>query len=328
MTRYAAVDIGTNSVRLLISEVDGDGTTADERLMRITRLGRGVDRTGRLDPAGIEATIAALREYREVMDRYELAGVRATATSAARDVSNRADFFGPATEVLGVEPELLSGEDEARLSFLGATADLDPLDGPFLVVDIGGGSTEFAYGRANADRVIEFQAGTSIDVGCVRMTERYLHSDPPGADELSSCLSVLQLHWDDVRVDVPQAFEAARLVGLAGTVVNVAAVELGLAAYDRNATHHFVLTKEAVEDVFRTLATESLEDRKHNPGLEEARADVIVGGLCILVSIMRTFGFAECLVSESDILDGLIASQATPPGDGLPRATGPDTPVG
>ncbi|MFN8051064.1 MAG: Ppx/GppA phosphatase family protein [Acidimicrobiales bacterium] len=305
MTRYAAIDIGTNSVRLLI----GDGTTSDERLMRITRLGRGVDATGRLDPAGIDATLAALRDYREVMDRFELAGVRVTATSAARDAANRDDFFGPAAEIVGTELELLSGEDEARLSFLGATAELDPLDGPFLVVDIGGGSTEFAVGRAGDDGVIAFEAGVSIDVGCVRMTERYLHSDPPDPAELSSCLSVLQLHWDDVRVAVPGAFEAATLVGLAGTVVNVAAVELGLAAYDRNATHHFVLTKEAVEDVFRTLATETLADRKHNPGLEEARADVIVGGLCVLVSIMRNFGFDECLVSESDILDGLLLSQ-------------------
>jgi len=309
MTRYAAVDIGTNSVRLLIGgPADGGGITSDERLMTITRLGRGVDRTGRLDPAGIAATLDALRDYRAVMDRHDLAGVRATATSAARDAANRDDFFGPATELLGVEPELLSGDDEARLSFLGATSDLDPHDGPFLVVDIGGGSTEFAFGRSDGDRIV-YEAGTSIDVGCVRMTERYLHSDPPDPAELSSCLSVLQLHWDDVRVAVPQAFEAARLVGLAGTVVNVAAVELGLTAYDRSATHHFVLTKDAVEDVFRTLATETVEDRKFNPGLEPARADVIVGGLCVLVSIMRNFGFDECLVSESDILDGLLISQ-------------------
>lgn len=306
MTLVAAVDIGTNSVRLLV----GDGTTAPERLMRITRLGRGVDATGRLDPEGIDATLAALREYREVMDRYELASVRATATSAARDAANRDDFLGPATEILGVEPELLSGDEEARLSFAGATAELDPADGPFLVVDIGGGSTEFAYGEAPADgRGIEFVGGVSIDVGCVRMTERYLHGDPPGADELSSCLSVLALHWDDVRVALPQAFGARTLVGLAGTVVNMAAVEIGLPAYDRDATHHFVLTKEAAEDVFRTLATEPLADRIHNPGLEEARADVIVGGACVLVSIMRNFGFDECLVSESDILDGLVAGQ-------------------
>ncbi|HNI34230.1 MAG TPA: Ppx/GppA phosphatase family protein [Microthrixaceae bacterium] len=305
MTRYGAIDIGTNSVRLLI----GDGSNSDERLMRITRLGRNVDATGRLDPGGIDDTLAVLREYRGILDRYELAGVRATATSAARDAANREDFFGPATEVLGLVPEVISGEEEAQLSFLGATAELDPLDGPFLVVDIGGGSTEFAVGRSDDAGGIRFDGGVSIDVGCVRMTERYLVSDPPDAAELSSCLSVLQLHWDDVRAALPAAFDAARLVGLAGTVVNMAAVEIGLAAYDRSATHHFVLTKDAAEDVFRTLATETVEDRKHNPGLDVGRADVIVGGACILVSIMRNFGFDECLVSESDILDGLILSQ-------------------
>lgn len=304
MTRYAAIDIGTNSVRLLI----GDGIDSDERRMRITRLGRGVDATGRLDPAGIEATLAALREYREVLDRYEVGGIRATATSAARDAANRDDFFGPATEILGVVPELLSGAQEAELSFLGAVSDLDVASAPYLVVDIGGGSTEFAYGTIlDGEPVV--QKSISLDVGCVRMTERFIESDPPDPAELANCLEVLGMHWDDVRAEIPEAFNGPTFVGLAGTVVNVAAVELGLAAYDRNATHHFVLTKEAVEDVFRTLATESLEARKHNPGLEEARADVIVGGLCILVSIMRHFGFDECLVSENDILDGLIRSQ-------------------
>ena len=251
MTRYGAIDIGTNSVRLLI----GDGSNSDERLMRITRLGRNVDATGRLDPGGIDDTLAVLREYRGILDRYELAGVRATATSAARDAANREDFFGPATEVLGLVPEVISGEEEAQLSFLGATAELDPLDGPFLVVDIGGGSTEFAVGRSDDAGGIRFDGGVSIDVGCVRMTERYLVSDPPDAAELSSCLSVLQLHWDDVRAALPAAFDAARLVGLAGTVVNMAAVEIGLAAYDRSATHHFVLTKDAAEDVFSCVLT-------------------------------------------------------------------------
>lgn len=304
MTRYAAIDIGTNSVRLII----GDGTTTDEREMRITRLGRGVDKTGRLDPAGIAATLAALTEYRTILDRYDVAGIRATATSAARDASNRGDFFGPATEILGVEPELISGEEEAKLSFLGAVSDLTIDRAPFLVVDIGGGSTEFAYGTI-VDGEPRFEKGISIDVGCVRMTERFLESDPPDPAELANCLEVLGMYWDDVLVAIPEAAMEPTFVGLAGTVVNVAAVELGLAAYDRNATHHFELTKEAVEDVFRTLATESLADRKHNPGLEEARADVIVGGLCILVSIMRGFGFRSCLVSENDILDGLIRSQ-------------------
>ena len=297
-----AIDCGTNSVRLLVSE---DGRTTLERLMRITRLGRGVDASGRLDPAAIERTVTVLREYREVMDRFGVDRVRMTATSAARDAANRDDFFDAAEAAVGTRPELLSGVEEGRLSFLGATADLDPADGPFLVCDIGGGSTEFSYGTT------EVEATISTDMGCVRMTEAWLHSDPPTAVELSQAISVIEIHLDDVTREIPQATEAATFVGLAGTVSAAAAVELGLAEYDRDRIHHFRLTRPAVEDVFRTLATESLADRIHNPGLERERADVIVGGMCVLVSIMRRLGFAECLVSESDILDGLAMSIAS-----------------
>jgi exopolyphosphatase/guanosine-5'-triphosphate,3'-diphosphate pyrophosphatase len=284
---HAAIDCGTNSTRLLV----GDGTRTAERLMRITRLGAGVDGSGRLAPDAIERTLACLRDYRAVMDRYEIAGVRITATSAARDAANRDELFGPATEIIGAEPELLSGEEEGRLSFLGATAELDPLDGPFFVADIGGGSTEIAVGAATCEGTI------SIDVGCVRMTEQFFSSDPPLPEELSGCLQVLHSWWDDVRRELPIVGSARRFVGLAGTVSTVAAIEQGLAEYRRDAVHHFVLTKAAVEDVFRTLATEPLADRIHNPGLEPERADVIVGGCCVLVSLMREFGYDECLVS-------------------------------
>ena len=307
--RVAAIDCGTNSIRLLIADVDGGGLTDVVRVMKVVRLGEGVDVSGSLSPAAIERTWDAVSDYAAQIRAAGAQAVRMVATSASRDADNADVFVDGVLARLGEVPEVISGEEEAQLSFLGATAELDPLDGPFLVVDIGGGSTEFAVGRSDDAGGIRFDGGVSIDVGCVRMTERYLVSDPPDAAELSSCLSVLQLHWDDVRAALPAAFDAARLVGLAGTVVNMAAVEIGLAAYDRSATHHFVLTKDAAEDVFRTLATETVEDRKHNPGLDVGRADVIVGGACILVSIMRNFGFDECLVSESDILDGLILSQ-------------------
>jgi exopolyphosphatase/guanosine-5'-triphosphate,3'-diphosphate pyrophosphatase len=300
--RLAAIDCGTNSVRLLVAEADGTGGFRTiERLMRITRLGQGVNATGRLHPDAIERTLAVLREYREVMDREGVpAGrVRITATSAARDSANRDDFFGPATEVVGAAPELLSGEEEGRLSFLGATTGLDPALGPFVVVDIGGGSTEFSL----ADGAM------SIDVGCVRLTEAYLESDPPAPEELHACIAVTTEHLKDVVRELPGVTEAATFVGLAGTVTTVAAVEIGLAEYDRDRIHHFRLTHAAAEDVFRTLATESRADRAFNPGLEEARADVIVGGCCVLVSIFRELGFEECLVSEADILDGLVLSQ-------------------
>jgi exopolyphosphatase/guanosine-5'-triphosphate,3'-diphosphate pyrophosphatase len=301
--RVAAIDCGTNSVRLLVSE---DGRSTLERLMRITRLGQGVDRNGRLDPDAVDRTVAVLREYRDVMDRFEVDRVRMTATSAARDAANRDDFFAAAEAAVGVRPELLSGEEEGRLSFLGATAELDPADGPFLVFDIGGGSTEFTYGTT------ESEATLSTDMGCVRITEAWLHGDPPTAVELSQALSIIGIHLDDVVREIPQATEAATYVGLAGTVSTAAAVELGLATYDRDRIHHSRLSKAAVEDVFRTLATEPLAERIHNPGLERERADVIVGGMCVFVGVMRRLGIAECLVSESDILDGLAMSLVGP----------------
>lgn len=300
----AAIDCGTNSTRLLIA---GPGGETLDRRMQITRLGQAVDKTGRLAPDAVERTVNVLRDYRRAMDASGVSRVRITATSAARDAANRDLFFDQAEAVVGARPELLSGDAEARLSFAGATASLDPASGPFLVVDIGGGSTEFAVGPASSDRLAPVGA-LSVDIGCVRITERFLHADPPRPEELAQALSVVDDYLDDVRRAIPEIDDARLMVGLAGTVSTVAAVELGLAEYDRDRIHHFVLSKRAAEDVFRTLATEKRADRVFNPGLEEARADVIVGGCLILVAILRRFGFADCLVSEQDILDGLVMS--------------------
>ena len=301
----AAIDCGTNSTRLLVAEAGGGpGTfrTLDRR-MRITRMGEGVDATGRLADTAVARVLDVLREYRGVMDDIGVEACRITATSAARDAVNRDDFFDAAEAVVGFRPELLSGLEEGRLSFDGATADLDAADGPFLVVDIGGGSTEFVVGTTEAE------AAWSCDMGCVRLTEQWIEHDPALPEELVACLSVVDAHLDDVLREVPGAVGARTLVGLAGTVSCAAAVEIGLAEYDRERIHHFVLTREAVEDVFRTLATEDRGERMANPGMEEARADVIVGGLSVLVKVMRRFQFDACLVSESDILDGLAGSQ-------------------
>jgi len=301
----AAIDCGTNSTRLLIA---GPGGEALDRRMTITRLGQGVDRTKTLAPEAIERTVAVLRQYRAAMDDAGVTAVRISATSAARDAANRDEFFDAAEATVGARPELLSGEEEAQLSFAGATASLEPDDGPFLVVDIGGGSTEFAVGPApDGDRLTPSGA-ISVDVGCVRLTERFLHGDPPRAEELAQALSVVEDYLDDVRRAIPELADARRLVGLAGTVSAVAAVEIGLVEWDAARIHHFVLTRDAAEDVFRTLAMEKRADRVFNPGLEAARADVIVGGCIVLVAIMRRFGFQECLVSEQDILDGLAAT--------------------
>jgi exopolyphosphatase/guanosine-5'-triphosphate,3'-diphosphate pyrophosphatase len=307
VSRLAAVDIGTNSVRLLVADVDGTSPRDAkimplDRRMRITRLGQGVDGSRALAPEAIARTTAVLREYRDALAEYGVTRVRATATSAARDATNRDEFFTAAHDALGVTPELLSGEEEAALSFLGATADLDA-PAPYLVVDIGGGSTEFVLGTDAPVGLV------SLDMGCVRITEQFIHSDPPAPEELSNAVAVVRDLVAEVPRVIPGALDAATLVGLAGTVTTVAAVEQGLPEYDPDKIHHFRLTREAAEDVFRTLATESVEQRKHNPGLEPGRVDVIVGGAAVLVGIFRVLGFDEMLVSEADILDGLVRSQ-------------------
>jgi exopolyphosphatase/guanosine-5'-triphosphate,3'-diphosphate pyrophosphatase len=302
MTVVAAIDLGTNSTRVLAARpVDGELDILDRR-NTITRLGQNVGASGRLADEAVERTLACLRDYRTILDEHGVDRLRVAATSASRDAANREEFFDAVADVVGARPELLSGIEEGRLSFVGATGELDPALGPFLIVDIGGGSTEFILGTDHVEGVL------SVDVGCVRLTEKFLDHDPPLPEELTACISFTDAYLDDVMREIPGSAEARTLVGLAGTVTTVAAVEIGLATYDRDAIHHFVLTRDAAEDVFRTLATESRADRIHNPGLEEARADVIVGGCCVLVALFRRFGFDEMIVSEADILDGLALS--------------------
>ena len=307
MTRVAAVDMGTNSTRLLVADLEGRGRDAKlepvDRRTRITRLGQGVDRDRALHPDAIARTLAVLREYRGVIDDFGVERVRATATSASRDASNRDELFDPAERVLGARPELLAGDAEARLEFLGATASLTE-PGPYLVVDVGGGSTELIVGSDEPEGLC------SIDVGCVRLTEQFLHSDPPTAEELSQAVSVVRDQLADVGRMLPAARQAATLVGTAGTVWTLAAVELGVDAARSDLIDHFRLTRTAAEEVFRTLATEPAERRRHNPGLEPGRVDVIVGGAVVVVGVMRLWGFDSLLVSEADILDGLVRDSA------------------
>jgi len=298
VTVVGAIDCGTNSTRLLVT--DGNGQI--ERLMRITRLGEGVDATGRLAPAAIERTLEALRDYRQVLDSHGVGAVRMSATSAARDAGNREEFFGPAAQIVGVAPELLSGDEEGRLSFAGATADVAGVPAPYLVVDIGGGSTELVVGEDSPIGV------HSIDVGCVRLAEKFLRHDPARPEELTNALSEVREGLEEATQRVPALRTAATMIGLAGTVTTVAAVDIGLAAYDGDRIHHYWLSRHAAEEVFRTLATETRSQRLGNPGLEEARADVIVGGCVVLVAVLRYFNLEGCLVSESDILDGLAMS--------------------
>ncbi|HYJ07735.1 MAG TPA: Ppx/GppA phosphatase family protein [Polyangiaceae bacterium] len=293
----AAVDIGTNSVRLLIADQSG---LEVERTMRITRLGQGVDVTGALDPEAIARTTQVLSAYRSRIEHFGVQRVRATATSAARDATNSQHFFDAAERALGVRPELLGGEEEARLSFLGATAELPPRDGPFLVIDVGGGSTELALGTTGPEALV------SLQLGCVRMTERHLKTDPPTPQELDACLADIRGQVAKARTTIDPR-NARRIVGLAGTVTTLAALELGLSHYDATRTHHSTLTRTQVETWFERLSHMALPERRLILA-EPQRAGVILGGAAVLLTLMRELGIAELLVSEHDILDGLVAA--------------------
>ncbi len=308
-TPVAAIDCGTNSTRLLIAERADDGSVRGlQRSMQITRLGQGVDATGRLDPAAVERTLEVLGTYREAIDEHGVTAVRATATSAARDATNHAAFFDAATGVLGVAPELLGGDAEAELSFTGATAELTGRPGRYLVVDLGGGSTEFALGRIDLTGATELLGAVSVDLGCVRITERFLVSDPPSSAELAAA----RAHCDTVVAGalaaLPDTAAADHLVGLAGTVSTLAAIDLGLDGHDRRRQHHHVLSTDTVRAIATDLAGRTPDQRIEVPGMEPGRVGVIVGGLVVLESVLAATGHDRLVVSEADILDGLAMS--------------------
>ncbi|MFI1798949.1 exopolyphosphatase [Streptomyces sp. NPDC020379] len=313
MTRVAAVDCGTNSIRLLVADLDpatGELTELDRR-MRIVRLGQGVDRTGRLADEALERTFAACREYAEVIRDLKAERTRFVATSASRDAENREEFVRGIVAILGVEPEVISGDQEAEFSFTGATKELtgrDDLDKPFLVVDIGGGSTEFVVGD---DHV---RAARSVDVGCVRMTERHLAADgavadPPAAAGLAAMRADIDAALDLAEESVPLR-EARTLVGLAGSVTTVAAIALGLAEYDSAAIHHARIPLEKVREITDMLLASTHEQRAAIPVIHPGRVDVIAAGALVLRRVMERAGAEEVVVSEHDILDGIAWSIA------------------
>ncbi|WP_274915338.1 Ppx/GppA phosphatase family protein [Streptomyces sp. WZ-12] len=318
MTRVAAIDCGTNSIRLLVADLDPTtGELKDlDRRMQIVRLGQGVDRTGRLAPEALERTFAACREYAAVIKGLGAERLRFVATSASRDAENREDFVRGVVDILGVEPEVISGDQEAEFSFTGATKELTGhphLQLPYLVVDIGGGSTEFVLGGEAV------RAARSVDVGCVRMTERHLHavtggsdaplSDPPTAAQIDAIKADIAAALDQAEESVPLT-EAATLVGLAGSVTTVAAIALGLDHYDSAAIHHSRISLATVREVTERLVTSTHAERAAIPVLHPGRIDVIAAGALVLLSIMERVGAEEVVVSEHDILDGIAWSIA------------------
>ncbi|WP_411088992.1 exopolyphosphatase [Streptomyces sp. 061-3] len=308
MTRVAAIDCGTNSIRLLVADADpatGELTELDRR-MEIVRLGQGVDRTGRLAPDALERTFAACRRYADVIKGHGAEKLRFVATSASRDAENRDEFVRGVLDILGVEPEVISGDQEAEFSFEGATKELagrDHLAKPYLVVDIGGGSTEFVVGD---DRVL---AARSVDIGCVRMTERHLVrdgvvTDPPTPGQITAIRADIDAALDLAEESLPLT-EAATLVGLAGTVTTVAAIALGLQEYDSEAIHHSRISFEQVQEITGRLVTSTHAERAAIPAMHPGRVDVITSGALVLLAVMKRTGAREVVVSEHDILDGI-----------------------
>ncbi|MEV7035072.1 Ppx/GppA phosphatase family protein [Streptomyces sp. NPDC093272] len=313
MTRVAAIDCGTNSIRLLVADADpATGELVDlDRRMVIVRLGQGVDRTGRLASEALERTFAACREYAAVIKEYGAERLRFVATSASRDAENRDEFVRGVLDILGVEPEVISGDQEAEFSFAGATRELagrDDLARPFLVVDIGGGSTEFVVGDTSV------RAARSVDVGCVRMTERHLvHegrvSDPPTEAETAAVRADIERALDLAEQTVPLR-EARTLVGLAGSVTTLSAIHQGLPEYDSAAIHHSRIPYERVREITERLLTSTHAERAAIPSMHPGRVDVIGAGALVLLAIMERIGAAEVVVSEHDILDGIAWSLA------------------
>ncbi|MDK8796452.1 Ppx/GppA phosphatase family protein [Corynebacterium sp. MSK044] len=314
MSVVAGVDCGTNSIRLLICEVSADGTLREiTRENTIVRLGQGVDATGRLHPDAIARTREALASYVERMAAEGVSAVRMVATSATRDASNRDEFFSMTAELLGrIQPgavaEVISGEEEAALSFAGATVDIDPARGPFCVIDLGGGSTEFIVGK-NAR---EISGAFSTQMGCVRVTERIMVSDPAAPEEIHNARLLIDEKITQAASHVPLG-EAATLVGCAGTFTTLSALAQSLDAYDPEAIHMSEISFGRMRDTTATLVAHTAAQRKENPVMHPGRADVIGAGAVIVEQLMAAFEelsggrIQSFIISEKDILDGIVA---------------------
>jgi exopolyphosphatase/guanosine-5'-triphosphate,3'-diphosphate pyrophosphatase len=303
LTAVAAIDVGTNATRLLIAR---DGRAVERRAV-ITRLGEELLATGQLSPRGLERTRSALVGYAQLLQAHEVDTTRAVATAAARTATNADELLIAVESTLGIAPDVLTGEEEARLTFRGAVGELATPDrGPYLVLDVGGGTTELALGTSEPETVV------SIDLGSEHLTARELPSDPPRPEELSNAVSIVHDQLDDALRALPGADEAETVVGVGGTITTMAAVELGRSPQgpDGVPLHHLFLSREAAEDVFRTLAGEPLADRVHNPGLPVERAPIIVGGCCIVVGFLRRLRAPGLTVSVRDLLDGVVAGLA------------------
>jgi exopolyphosphatase/guanosine-5'-triphosphate,3'-diphosphate pyrophosphatase len=301
--RVAAIDCGTNSIRLLIADIDGNNFREIVRDMEIVRLGQGVDQTGQFHPDAISRTLAAVDKFAAEIAKRGVEKIRFCATSATRDATNRHLFVDGVRERLGIELEVISGDEEAALSFTGAIKDLDPSNGPFLVVDIGGGSTEFVFGTATVE------AARSVNIGCVRMSERHFASDPATPEQIEAARTDIQAAIAQAAAVVPIT-KAKTLVAVAGTATTVAAAALELPEYDRYAIHLSRISAQQTHDAATMFATKTREQRISLGYMHPGRVDVIAAGSLVLSEIMKATGATEFVAAESDILDGMAFSLA------------------
>lgn len=301
--RVGVIDCGTNSIRLLITDIEGNNFREITRQMQVVRLGQGVDETNQFHPDAIARTFAAVDLYAAEIVRHGVEKIRFCATSATRDALNREVFVNGVKERLGIEPEVISGDEEARLSFAGATREFNRTEGPFLVVDIGGGSTEFVLGTDSVDAAI------SVNIGCVRMSERHFHSDPPTSDEVAMARADIQNAIDVAYASV-DIKSAKTLVCVAGTATTVAAAVLDLPEYDRNAIHLSHISAQQVHDVSNRFINMTREQRAALGYMHPGRVDVITAGSLVLSEILKATGAKEFVTSENDILDGMAWSLA------------------
>jgi exopolyphosphatase/guanosine-5'-triphosphate,3'-diphosphate pyrophosphatase len=298
MTRVAAIDCGTNSIRLLIADVTGDNFQEITREMEIVRLGQGVDATGKFDPEAIERTLAATKKYAEIIASKGVEKIRFCATSATRDASNRHLFIDGVREILGIEPEVIPGTEEAELSFIGATKGLTHTESPYLVVDIGGGSTEFVLGDS------EVKYAKSVNIGCVRMSERHLNKAPQDPLAVQKAIQDIDDAIAEAAYIVPIK-EAKTLIAVAGTATTVAAAALGLSEYDRYSIHLSRIPAAKVFEVAQMFSLMSREEIAALGYMHPGRVDVIAAGSLVLSRVMLATGATEFVASESDILDGM-----------------------
>jgi exopolyphosphatase/guanosine-5'-triphosphate,3'-diphosphate pyrophosphatase len=301
MSQVAVIDCGTNSIRLLIAEISGSTFKEVIRTMEIVRLGQGVDENKAFHPDAINRTLLAVKSFKEIIDRNNVDKIRFCATSATRDASNRNIFIDGVRDILNIQVEVIPGEEEAALSFTGATYQLDQGSGPFLVVDIGGGSTEFVYGDK---KVI---SAKSVNIGCVRMSERHLTNQPPTMDQIASAIVDIDIAITQAAVSVP-INSAKSLIAVAGTATTVAAAALDLSKYDRDLIHLAKISADKVHKVAQMFQSMNKSEISALPYMHEGRVDVITAGSLVLSRVMAATGATEFVASETDILDGMAFS--------------------